>query len=108
MLIVCDNLLSNAVKYGLKNGSIVLSSEDTGEEYFKFVFYNDSESISDEKKDMLFKKFSRLPGTEKIKGSGIGLFITRQIIEKHDGKITHEAVKTGNKFIFLIKKGAVK
>ncbi|OGF45550.1 MAG: hypothetical protein A2452_10295 [Candidatus Firestonebacteria bacterium RIFOXYC2_FULL_39_67] len=104
MLIVCDNLLSNAVKYGARNGSIILSSEDAGEEYFKFVFYNDSEPIPDDKKDMLFKKFSRLPGTEKIKGSGIGLFIARQIIEKHDGKITHEAVKTGNRFSLLIRK----
>ncbi|MFH1074767.1 MAG: cache domain-containing protein [Candidatus Firestonebacteria bacterium] len=108
MLIVCDNLLSNAVKYGRKDGNIVLSYEAAEEEFFKFVFYNDSEPISNEKQDLLFKKFSRLPGTEKIKGSGIGLFIIRQIVEKHSGKITHEAVKTGNKFILLIRKGVSK
>lgn len=104
MLIVADNLLSNAIKYGTKDGSIILSAEDAGAEYFKFVFYNDSEPIPGEKENMLFKKFSRLPGTEKIKGSGIGLFIVSQIAEKHEGKITHEATKTGNKFILLIRR----
>ncbi|OGF45207.1 MAG: hypothetical protein A2231_00255 [Candidatus Firestonebacteria bacterium RIFOXYA2_FULL_40_8] len=104
MLIVCDNLLSNAVKYGVKNGSIVLSYEDPGDEYFRFVFYNDSDPISAVKQDMLFKKFSRLPGTEKIKGSGIGLYISREIMEKHEGKITHESTNKGNRFILLIRK----
>ena len=104
LLIVADNLLNNAIKYGMQNGRIVLSSDDTGEEFFKFIVYNDSEPISDEKKAMLFKKFSRLPGTEKIKGSGIGLFIVKQIAEKHEGNIIHEATETGNKFILLIRK----
>jgi two-component system NtrC family sensor kinase len=103
MQIVATNLIANAIKYGRDYGNIVLSSkifENIGE----IEVYNDSEPIRQEDKDKLFKRFSRLDThvNRNVKGTGLGLFITKQIIEKHGGKIWVEPRKNGNSFIFQL------
>jgi signal transduction histidine kinase len=102
--IVVNNLLSNAVKYGSEKGKIVINSKKI-DDYIEFEFYNDGKPIPKADKDKLFKKFSRLHYEDmpKVKGSGIGLYITKEIIEHHKGKIWLEARKTGNSFIFRLK-----
>jgi two-component system, NtrC family, sensor kinase len=101
LIIVCDNLLGNAVKYTQPGGQIAISAQVSGTEV-KVCFYNSCAPIKEEQKNLLFQKFSRLPGAEKIKGTGIGLFITRQIVEKHGGKIWMEPQAQGNDFIFTL------
>jgi signal transduction histidine kinase len=68
--------------------------------------YNDSTPISEEQKEKLFKKFSRIETaeTKRVKGTGLGLFITKQIIEKHAGRIWVEPREKGNSFIFQIER----
>ena len=87
--IVVTNLVNNAIKYGTKDTDIVL---EVSEEDGKCVFSVYNQGVGIAKEDMeekLFKKFSRLKqkGTEGIKGSGLGLYISRSIIEKHNGNI---------------------
>jgi len=103
---VYDNLLSNAIKYGKKGGRIILNFEKL-EEFLQFSVYNDGEVISQAKRDNLFKKFYRLSTEEykKISGTGLGLFITKKIVENHGGRIWVEPKEKGNEFIFKIKKG---
>jgi signal transduction histidine kinase len=105
MLIVANNLISNAIKYGQEDGKIKIQSTCDAD-YIQIEVYNDSVPISDEQKDKLFKKFSRLetPETKKVKGTGLGLFITRQIVEKHGGQIWVEPRQAGNSFIFRIER----
>lgn len=103
LVIVCDNLLSNALKYGKESGKISIDCEEKPGG-IECVFYNEGEPVKKEQADQLFKKFTRLPGSEKIKGSGIGLFIVKEIISKHGGTVRHEAAGDGNKFIFMIEK----
>jgi signal transduction histidine kinase len=69
--------------------------------------YNDSTPISEADKVRLFKKFSRLQNaeTKKVKGTGLGLYITREIVEKHGGRIWVEPQEKGNLFIFEIERG---
>jgi two-component system NtrC family sensor kinase len=102
--IVVNNLLSNAVKYGSEKGKIIINSKKI-DDFVEFEFYNDGKPIPEVDKDKLFKKFSRLHYEDipKVKGSGIGLYITKEIIERHEGKIWFEARKSGNSFIFKLK-----
>lgn len=105
MLVVANNLISNAIKYGKDNGRIAVKAQDTGTKV-QVEVYNDSTPITKEQTDRLFKKFSRIETaeTKNIKGTGLGLFITRQIVEKHGGSIWVEPGQAGNSFIFQINK----
>jgi signal transduction histidine kinase len=105
MQIVANNLVNNAIKYGLEGGEIRVSAKDDGE-FFTIEVYNDSTPIPPDQIDRLFKKFSRLntPEKKKVKGTGLGLYITKQIVEAHSGHIFVEAKDNGNSFIFTIHK----
>jgi two-component system NtrC family sensor kinase len=103
--IVANNLVGNAIKYGLDGGKVSLQSGDLGDKV-QIEVYNDSRPIKAEEKERLFKKFSRLdiPEKKKVKGTGLGLFITREIVVQHGGDIWVEPRENGNSFIFNINK----
>ncbi|MCX7682514.1 MAG: cache domain-containing protein [Anaerolineae bacterium] len=104
--IVYDNLLSNALKYGREGGDIVLEAQD-GKDKVVLSVRNDSSGIPEDKLPLLFKKFSRLDTPEYAarKGSGLGLYICKEIIERMDGEIWAES-KMGEwvKFSFALPK----
>ncbi len=106
MQIVANNLIGNAVKYGRGNGSIRLTARRQGE-MFEVEVYNDGRPIADSDIEKLFNKFSRIiyEGMEKVKGTGVGLYITKNIIERHGGRIWVEPHENGNAFKFKIKAG---
>jgi signal transduction histidine kinase len=103
--IAANNLVANAITYGLDKGKVVLSSKDLGQKV-QVEVYNDGRPIREDEKAQLFKKFSRLVRREetKVKGTGLGLFVTREIITKHGGDIWVEPRESGNSFIFQIDK----
>jgi len=106
MQIVSNNLVSNAIKYSHKDGHILLQAE-TLRACYRIEVYNDSIPISEEQRARLFQKFSRLDNeqTKREKGTGLGLFITKQIVEAHGGRIWVEPREQGNAFIFEIERG---
>ena len=103
--VVANNLIGNAIKYGMDKGKVILSLEDSGRQV-RVEVYNDSRPITEDEEERLFKRFSRLGGEQgkRIKGTGLGLFITKEIIDKHGGRIWVEPRENGNSFIFEIKK----
>lgn len=105
--IVYDDLLSNAIKYGREGGAILLAAEESDSKITLSV-RNDGEGIPPEKKDQLFKRFSRLdtPSATGKKGTGLGLFICKEIVEKHGGEIWVDS-KMGEwvKFSFTLPNG---
>ncbi len=89
---VFENLISNAVKYGREGGTLSMNAVQTDGVY-RFAVRNDGEGIPLDKMDKVFQKFSRL-NTQTLrhqKGTGLGLFITRTIIEAHGGTIEVES-----------------
>ncbi|MBC7189343.1 cache domain-containing protein [Candidatus Aerophobetes bacterium] len=90
--IVMENLLSNAIKYGRKKGRIKIGGEKR-ENFWQINVWNEGKGIPKDEMGKLFTKFTRLGGEElrREKGSGLGLFITKEIIEKHGGKIWAES-----------------
>ncbi|RPI98172.1 MAG: HAMP domain-containing protein [Spirochaetales bacterium] len=107
--IVANNLIRNAIVYGQAGKPIVFTARDLGATVEVDV-YNDGTPIPAEARQRLFKKFSRLDTAEgkKVRGTGLGLFVTRDIVEKHGGAITCEPREQGNSFIFTIKKDCQK
>ncbi|HEY9785682.1 MAG TPA: GAF domain-containing protein [Candidatus Obscuribacterales bacterium] len=85
---VITNLLSNALKFTADGGTVIASGSSLGGTYV--VEISDTGSgISPQEQEQLFKRFSqgRL-GRSKESGTGLGLYLSRQIVEKHGGKIT--------------------
>jgi two-component system NtrC family sensor kinase len=103
--IVANNLVGNAIKYSPDAGEIRVTATATNDRVQVDV-YNDSTPISEEQRARLFQKFSRLnsPETKKVKGTGLGLYITKQIIERHGGTIRVEPREHGNSFVFDIER----
>lgn len=84
---IFENLISNALKYGKAGGAIRLDGAQK-DGYWRFSVYNDGQGIAREDMDRLFGKFVRLDSASidgKAKGSGLGLFITKKIVEAHGG-----------------------
>jgi len=104
LLVVCNNLVGNALKYGKPGGRIAVKAGDEGTCVCLSVF-NEGTPIPEEKTKELFRRFSRLPGSEGIKGTGLGLFISRGIVEKHGGTIRIEPGTDGNTFRITLAKG---
>ena len=82
------NLMSNAVKYNREGGYIFLSQEKTEEENIRISITDTGKGIHSDDLENLFEPFNRLAAeTSTIEGAGIGLTITRQIIEKMGGTV---------------------
>lgn len=93
MRIVVDNLVSNAVKYGREGGQIEVKATQTGAET-RLIVQNEGEGITPEGMSRLFGKFVRLdrPSSSRHrKGTGLGLFVSRDIVQRHGGRIWAES-----------------
>jgi two-component system, NtrC family, sensor kinase len=102
--IVCKNLLDNALKYGRKGGRIGLDFSRSGEE-LRFEFWNEGEGQPQERISQIFEKFVHFGRQgDGARGTGLGLFITREIVRKHGGRIWAES-QPGEwmRFIFVLK-----
>jgi len=90
--IVFKNLIGNALKYGRKGGTIRLGFREEPE-CWRFNVWNEGDAPSPERLEELFRKFARVEKTSEAgrKGTGLGLFITRQIIEAHGGRAYAES-----------------
>jgi signal transduction histidine kinase len=86
---ILNNLLSNAAKYGGENPSIEISLKAIQSQIILRVS-DQGIGISDLDKKMLFNKFYRVGDeqTRKTKGTGLGLFIARHLVNMHKGKLS--------------------
>ncbi len=86
---ILDNLIGNAVKYGRTGGTITVAAAVDGGR-IRFRVHNDGEPIPPEQQARLFRKYVRLQAGERsafLKGTGLGLFICRHMVEAHGGQI---------------------
>ncbi|CAA7622647.1 PAS domain S-box protein [Magnetospirillum sp. SS-4] len=87
------NLLSNAAKYNRRGGTVTVSCENVESGFHRLTIADTGNGIPDRKQDQLFKAFSRL-GAEatEIEGTGIGLVLTKTLIESMGGRIGFSSV----------------
>jgi signal transduction histidine kinase len=86
---VLSNLIGNAIKYGGQTGKIKVSLKQDGKSIILSVS-DEGPGISENNKKMLFNKFFRIgdENTRKTKGTGLGLFIVKHLVQLHNGKIS--------------------
>jgi PAS domain S-box-containing protein len=89
---VITNLLNNALKYGDKPGQIRISASPWGDR-LRMEIWNSGPGIRLEERGKLFQKFQRLQNSKQssVRGTGLGLFITKTVVERHGGKIWVES-----------------
>lgn len=95
------NILSNSLKYGKDNGHIyvTVNIKDSSSIVIKVV--NDAEAIPEDKRKDIFEKFTKVNSSlsRTSEGSGLGLFLTKGLVENHNGEISiSTGVKFGNTF----------
>ena len=97
-----SNYLDNAIKYTLKGGEVKISLEKSGGE-IKVSVRDNGIGISPESVQSLFSKFFRDKRAKEVhtEGSGIGLFIVKNIIERHGGKAGYLADGGKGSIFFL-------
>lgn len=96
---VMINLLSNAVKYGKGFPIAVLISSVNSSLQVKVS--DQGLGIEESFKEVIFDRFERAISSNEVSGLGLGLYISKQIIESHGGKIWVESrVGKGSDFIF--------
>ena len=86
------NLMSNAVKYNQENGKIIISCKminvQNGDNKTRISITDTGNGLTDKQQKQLFKAFERLNAEKaEIEGTGIGLLITKNIIELMGGNI---------------------
>lgn len=104
MRMVIENLLSNASKYTHKGGNIAVRLVD-GLDYVTLKVVDDGVGIEGVNMSKLFKKFSRINNamSSEVGGSGIGLYLTKQIVDLHGGNISVQSKpKKGTVFTVTI------
>lgn len=91
--IVMQNLLSNAVKFSYPDGEVSVKAEEKGGRVWIEVSDNGM-GISEKKLEKIFKFMtSSASGTSGETGTGIGLFVSKMLVDKIDGEITIESRK---------------
>ena len=89
---ILRNLITNAIKFTPDNGLIIVDFE-LNENTFSFFVKDNGVGISKEKIEQLFRIDTQIStkGTKNEKGTGLGLIICKEFIEKHHGEIKIES-----------------
>lgn len=86
---IMTNLIENAAKYGDDNTTITVKA-NINKDMVSIKVTNQGIEIPKEDYEKIFTKFSRIdnPLTRKVQGSGLGLYITKNLVEKMQGQIS--------------------
>lgn len=102
---VIANLIDNSIKYTPKGWVKVTLTRDPLTPHIVFKVEDNGIGIDPEVLPHLFMKFSRAPGANKvnIKGTGLGLFVAKEIITAHHGTIRAESPGEGKGSSFIVE-----
>ncbi|HLA12614.1 MAG TPA: HAMP domain-containing sensor histidine kinase [Pyrinomonadaceae bacterium] len=100
-----SNLLENAVKYSDKEVRVSVEVAALDEKRVAVRIKDQGIGIPSGHLKRIFKRFYRVPGRvmARVKGTGLGLFIVRQVVEKHGGRVFAESAGVGEGSTFTIQ-----
>lgn len=98
-----QNLIGNAIKYNKEGGEIIIELNQENNK-LNIEIRDTGIGIPDESKDKIFTEFFRAQNAKEAtpKGTGLGLFTAKNIIERHGGSITYTSI-LGQGTTFLIE-----
>lgn len=101
---VLTNLLSNAIRYSTENSRVIIGAHLSGEDFIEMYVKDFGKGIDPRYHKSIFDHYFRVPGT-KVQGSGLGLSISRDFVEAHNGTLRVESEPgKGSTFVMKLKK----
>ena len=103
-----NNLIDNALKYSSKEAAVTISLEVQANEIFLSVA-DGGKGIEAPEKKKIFDKYYRIgnKATKEAKGTGLGLYLTKKIIQQHKAAIfLKDNIPTGSIFVIKFKQGS--
>jgi two-component system, OmpR family, phosphate regulon sensor histidine kinase PhoR len=101
---IIHNLIDNAQKYSNSDPKITIRT-DLKDNHFILEFQDNGMGISQEAQKHIFEKFYRVPtgNTHDVKGTGIGLYYVKTMIEAHGGTISVKSeIGNGSRFVITL------
>ncbi|MGK0178327.1 MAG: PAS domain S-box-containing protein [Nitrospinales bacterium] len=96
------NLISNAIKYNKPNGSVIVSFEVLDKSMGRLGIRDTGHGIAEDMRDKVFKPFERLDvDAAEIEGTGIGLTISKQLVELMGGAINYESTLGEGSYFYI-------
>ena len=103
--IIIRNLISNAIKFTPKEGEIIINAKENNQDFVEVSVKDTGVGIPKEVKSKIFdiSENTSTQGTENETGTGLGLILCKEFVEKHGGKIWVESEEEkGSEFIFTL------
>jgi two-component system sensor histidine kinase SenX3 len=101
---VVTNLIDNAIKYSGSQVRVEVELDRADELAVNLRVRDHGIGISEGDKKRIFKRFYRIPGTaRRVKGTGLGLFIVRTAVRRHNGQVSVESAGAGNGSTFTVR-----
>ena len=83
---VLNNLVSNAIKHSPQGGKVIVRQSKPDAEHLRVSVIDQGPGVPEGSQSRIFERFYRAPG-QKVDGVGLGLFISREIMRAHEGRI---------------------
>ena len=98
------NIITNAIKYNQVNGEITITVQKQDDNNCKISITDTGEGIAEDALEKIFEPFERVSNRTNIEGSGVGLAITKNLVEIMNGKIVVEStLGVGSTFSLIFK-----
>jgi signal transduction histidine kinase len=96
------NLLTNALKYGPRHGGTIAINAVRMARVWQVGVESEGEPIPAADRERIFQPYRRGTGERRARGSGLGLTICHEIVERHGGRLGVVPLAGGNRFQFTL------
>jgi PAS domain S-box-containing protein len=100
------NLLDNAVKYSPRGGEIVVECSQPTSDVVRIAVRDHGIGLAATEQEPVFERFYQVDASERTTGLGLGLYISREIVDRHGGRIWAESPPDGGtRFVLELPAG---